>query len=98
VDITEPIHWDGADACTLDAVVDLFLDVWITPDGAHDVLDQDELEEAAGLGHVTPTQVRAAHDALRTVVSQIASGTFPPEVVVRWNRSHHDIFNAMVNP
>ena len=84
VDITEPVHWDGADADSIDTVVDLFLDVWITPTGEYDVLDEDELDEAARLGHVTRQQVDAAREALQSVTSKLARGIFPPETVARW--------------
>ncbi len=46
VDVLEPVQWRGSDPSTLEPITDLFLDLWIAPDGNYMVLDEDELEDA----------------------------------------------------
>lgn len=78
VDVLEPVRWTGADPATLEPVVDLFLDLWIEPDGAVIVLDEDEFEEAERLGHISRDQADRARDVLRQLVREVEGGTFPP--------------------
>jgi predicted RNA-binding protein associated with RNAse of E/G family len=90
VDITEPVQWTDSDADTLESVVDLFLDVWIAPDGNHEVLDEDEFEEAIHSGHLTDEQVAGARAALVEVLSSVAAAQFPPPQVSAWESRHYD--------
>jgi predicted RNA-binding protein associated with RNAse of E/G family len=94
VDITEPIRWTGADAGTLEAVIDLFLDVWIAPDGNHEVLDENEFEGAIESGHLTAQQVATARASLADVLSAVATGQFPPPQVVEWESRYSDFADA----
>jgi uncharacterized protein len=84
VDVTEPVHWTGSDADTLQTVVDLFLDLWIPPSGEAVVLDEDELEDAFTSGAISGEQRDRARLACATVLSGIAAGTFPPDIVTGW--------------
>ncbi len=81
VDVLEPVRWQDADPHTLDPLVDLFLDLWIAPDGGHLVLDEDEFAAAVRLGHLTPAQAAHARAVLDALVAATARGDFPPEVV-----------------
>ncbi len=81
VDVLEPVKWTGADPHSLHRLVDLFLDIWISPDGSYQILDEDEFEEAEARGHITPVQAAAARATLASLLAQIDAGTFPPEVV-----------------
>jgi predicted RNA-binding protein associated with RNAse of E/G family len=90
VDITEPVSWQGADAGTLQPVTDLFLDIWIAPDGRIIVLDEDELEEALQRGWITREQHRHTLRVRDMLLAEIEVGTFPPEVVVSWDRHSLD--------
>lgn len=81
VDVLEPVRWKGADPTTLAPIVDLFLDLWIAPDGRYMVLDEDEFEEAIGTGRVTIDQVILARQTLTTLVAATERGEFPPAVV-----------------
>lgn len=78
VDVLEPVRWQGNDPATLHPLVDLFLDLWVSPDGAHEVLDEDEFEEAIGAGAVSPEQEEHARSVLQTLVRAAESGAFPP--------------------
>jgi predicted RNA-binding protein associated with RNAse of E/G family len=81
VDILEPVLWTGANPATLEPIVDLFLDLWIAPDGRYLVLDEDEFQEAIDLGSLTTSQITHARRALQDVIEATERGAFPPAVV-----------------
>ncbi len=81
VDILEPVRWEGSDPTTLEPIIDLFLDLWIAPDGRHLVLDEDEFEEAIGLGNLKREQIDHARRVLRELIQATERGDFPPAVV-----------------
>src|SRR5207302_11364509 len=82
VDVLEPVTWHDADPTTLQPIVDLFLDLWIAPDGSFMVLDEDEFEEAATKGVLMEAQVKEAQETLHGLVSQLERKEFPPTTVV----------------
>jgi predicted RNA-binding protein associated with RNAse of E/G family len=59
VDVLEPVRWQGADPATIEPLTDLFLDLWLSPDGRWQILDEPEFQEAEERGWITPQQ--AAH-------------------------------------
>lgn len=77
VDVLEPVRWRGADPATLEPIVDLFLDLWIEPDGRYLVLDEDEFEAAERLGHISRDQASHARGVLRQLVREVEGGAFP---------------------
>lgn len=79
-DVLEPVHWEGADPTTLAPIIDLFLDLWIAPDGQHAVLDENEFEEAVGAGILTPGQIDHARRVLQELTDATELGAFPPTV------------------
>lgn len=81
VDVLEPVRWKASDPSTLEPITDLFLDLWIAPDGKHTVLDEDEFEEAVNLGYLTSKQADHARNVLQELVKATARGEFPPAVV-----------------
>jgi len=81
VDVLEPVQWVGSDPTTLEPIVDLFLDLWIAPDGRYEVLDEDEFEEAATSGKLTNDQIIHARKVLRDLVEATERGEFPPAAV-----------------
>lgn len=74
-DPEEPIRWD---------TTDLFLDVWLAPDGSVRVLDRDDLEEAVQEGHVTAQLAGTARTETRRILADLEAGTWPPPVVEAW--------------
>lgn len=86
VDILEPVSWRGADPTTLEPLVDLFLDIWITPEKAFQVLDEDEFTAACAAGSLTAAQDRSACATLARLLTEIRSGTFPPPEVWSFDR------------
>jgi len=96
VDVLEPVRWWGAKAETLEPLVDLFLDLWIAPDGSSEVLDEDEFAEALDLGHLTDAQAEHARRVLREIVDGVQSGNFLPDVVTQVVAGvhGHDVFKV----
>jgi predicted RNA-binding protein associated with RNAse of E/G family len=88
VDILEPLRWDGEDPETLEPLVDLFLDLWICPDGSYLVLDEDELDEALQEAAITEEQGKHARDVLRELIERIGKGEFLPRSVSEWDVSN----------
>jgi predicted RNA-binding protein associated with RNAse of E/G family len=63
---------------------DLFMDVWIPPEGKPRVLDREELDEAAASGWIDePTRTRAL-DEVDWILDAAARGRWPPAVVGAW--------------
>ena len=63
---------------------DLFLDVWVPPDGVPRVLDREEFEEAVDAGWLdAPTAARATEEVER-ILAAAAGGAWPPPVVQEW--------------
>lgn len=83
-DILEPVHWKDADATTLEPIVDLFLDLWIAPDGRFLVLDEDEFEEAVGRQILTRHQIDHARRVLNELIAATNRGEFPSAEVKRF--------------
>ena len=81
VDVLETVQWEGANPNTLKPIKDLFLDLWIAPDGKYIVLDEDELEEAISLVHLTSEQADHTRSVLQELVEATERGEFPPAVV-----------------
>jgi hypothetical protein len=66
---------------TLEPFTDLFLDMWVAPDGKYMILDEDEFEEAISLGHLTSEQINHARRVLQEVVEATEREEFPRAVV-----------------
>jgi predicted RNA-binding protein associated with RNAse of E/G family len=81
VDVLEPVIWQDADPGTLAPVVDLFLDLWIAPDGSFEVLDEDEFDEAVAKEWINGDQRGHALRVLDELRQSVVAGTFPPQEV-----------------
>lgn len=89
-DVLEPVQWVGDDAGTLEPVVDLFLDLWITPAGEALLLDEDELAAAIGNGWISVERADWARQVARNMHQEVEWGTFPPIDVRRFGESPAD--------
>jgi predicted RNA-binding protein associated with RNAse of E/G family len=58
-------------------MTDLFLDIWLFPDGKLLELDWDEFEEAIQNQVITPAQADLARNAMQRLVDETARGIYP---------------------
>jgi uncharacterized protein len=59
-------------------VTDLFLDLWITPEGEYVVLDQDEFEAALDHGYLSKNVADQARKQMGSLIQKVRAGRFPP--------------------
>jgi predicted RNA-binding protein associated with RNAse of E/G family len=64
---------------------DLFLDVWIDPEGALRVLDEDQLFEAEEEGWVSAKLGQRAREEVEWIRQEHRAGRWPPPVVKEWD-------------
>lgn len=62
-------------------IVDLFLDLWVSPDGTYEIQDEDEFETALENGIIDTELAEKAHFALSNLINKVKTGNFPPEFV-----------------
>ena len=62
-------------------LTDLFLDLWITPRGAHYVLDENELQNALRSGHISTVLASRARKRLTSLIRLVEQDRFPPKQV-----------------
>jgi GrpB-like predicted nucleotidyltransferase (UPF0157 family)/predicted RNA-binding protein associated with RNAse of E/G family len=62
-------------------ITDLFLDLWVSPDLRHRVLDQAELEEALKKGWISKLMYKKAEKELKKLIAVVKRGEFPPRPV-----------------
>lgn len=74
----------GADGADVWHTTDLFLDLFVAPDGRATLLDVDELEEAVSRGWVDRAVARRAHAEAARLLHDAMTGAWPPPVVAEW--------------
>ena len=80
VDVLEPVRWRGDNPASIAPLTDLFLDLWLAPDGRFTVLDEPEFAEAEARGWITPEQAAHARRTLADLVERARAGRLvPPE-------------------
>lgn len=62
-------------------ITDLFLDLWIWPDGQHTVLDEDEFKHGLQRRHISRLLALEAQKQLALLVRRVNSKRFPPAYV-----------------
>jgi predicted RNA-binding protein associated with RNAse of E/G family len=55
-------------------ITDLFLDLWINPDGTYEIQDEDEFEEAVQNGAIDAELERKALEVLKALVAEVEAG------------------------
>ncbi len=64
---------------------DLFLDHWMTPDGLHVWLDEDELVGAIEAGHVSEEMQRSIEKERAFIQSNLDVGSWPPPIALEFS-------------
>ena len=59
-------------------ITDLFLDLWITPEGDYVVLDEDEFEEALEHGYLSQNLADQARKQMDSLIQKVNARRFPP--------------------
>ena len=65
-------------------ITDLFLDLWINPDGTYEIQDEDEFEDAIRDGVIDTELAEKARDALSALIVEVETGKFPPQFVQKY--------------
>ncbi len=65
-------------------ITDLFLDLWVSPDGSYQLHDEDEFEAAIQRNWIQSDLAEKARNMLQNLISEIESSIFPPEIVFHW--------------
>lgn len=65
-------------------ITDLFLDLWISPDGQTTVLDEDEFFDAKSKGWISDDEARIAWEEICRMIRGVREGNFPPDHVRRY--------------
>ena len=55
-------------------ITDLFLDLWINPDGTYEIQDEDEFEDAVQEGVIDAELERKAWEVLKALIIEVESG------------------------
>ena len=64
-------------------LTDLWLDIWLTPDGNFRELDWDEFEEAIRAGHATAEWQTLARQTMQRLRDEFAAGVYPRQYIAR---------------
>lgn len=65
-------------------ITDLFLDLWINPDGSYEIQDEDEFEAAVQDGVINTELGEKARDVLNALIAEVEAGKFPPQFVRKY--------------
>ena len=63
---------------------DLYLDIWVAPDGRVTLSGETTFDEAAEQGQLSRDEVQYAEEQVRTLTTGIAQGRITPPIVRRW--------------
>ena len=75
-DIMEPVKRGVGVAGKPDyfKITDLFLDLWINPDGTYQIQDEDEFEDAVQEGIINTELEKETRGALKSLIAEVESG------------------------
>lgn len=62
-------------------ITDLFLDLWITPEGDYIVLDEDEIENAIKHGYLPKNLANQTYKQMDSLIRAFRAGRFLPAAV-----------------
>jgi predicted RNA-binding protein associated with RNAse of E/G family len=80
-DIIRPVSRLLSNTAKTSIITDLFLDLWITPEGRCLVLDEDEFQQAIARRVISNSLAKRARKELQLLIQLTKSGRFPPASV-----------------
>lgn len=80
-DIVKPVARLLGSRARTTTLTDLFLDLWITPEGRYFALDEDELQNALERGRISSPLANQAQKQLATLIQMVEEHRFPPRAV-----------------
>lgn len=88
-DILKPVKRSVNAAGKLDCfeITDLFLDLWVNPDGTYEIQDEDEFEEAIQNGAIDAELERKARSVLNTLIAEVEKGCLESRLQEVFNRA-----------
>ncbi len=66
-------------------MLDLFLDIYISPDGKVSLLDEEEIKTALNSGIIDEKTFDFAYLTAREIIERIANGEFPPQIIYKYS-------------
>ena len=86
-DIMKPVKRRVNVAGKLDCfeITDLFLDLWINPDGTYQIQDEDEFEEAIQNGAIDAELEKKARSVLTALITEVEEGRLEPRLQAVFN-------------
>ena len=86
-DIMKPVKRRVNVAGKLDCfeITDLFLDLWINPDGTYQIQDEDEFEEAIHNGAIDAELEKKARDVLTALIAEVEERRLEPRLQAVFN-------------
>ena len=75
-DIMMPVkrHVDATGKLDCFEITDLFLDLWINPDGTYQIQDEDEFEAAIREGVIDAELEKKARNVMKTLIAEVEAG------------------------
>lgn len=80
-DIIKPLNKLLRTPAKSNMITDLFLDLWITPEGDYIVLDEDEFENAMKHGYLPKNLANQTWKQMDSLIRAFRAGRFPPAAV-----------------
>ncbi|MGQ9543855.1 MAG: DUF402 domain-containing protein [Candidatus Bathyarchaeia archaeon] len=82
-DIVRPVQLVGRNTLR---IVDLFLDLWVSPRLKTTVLDEEEFNGAVQRGWIDAETAITANDRLNKLINTVHRGLFPPRFVTEFGK------------
>ncbi len=95
-DMIRPVSRLLSNAFKTSIITDLFLDLWITPDGKCIVLDEDELQRALAKHVISNSLATRARRELQDLIRLVRSGRFPPVSIRKIDPLNATTFGTLV--
>ena len=88
-DIMKPVKRSMRITGELDCfeITDLFLDLWVNPDGTYQIQDEDEFEEAVQNGAIDAELAEKARDIMNTLIAEVEAGGLESRLQAVLNRA-----------